>query len=105
MSTDTPRAAEVLLAPLTWDTPAGLPFLGAEPPACSEPAAALAFEMAGTQHCAAAAIRVCKRTCAECPYLMACREWAIAEREPWGVWGGLTPRERSAEWRRSQNSA
>ena len=29
-----------------------------------------------------------KRICAECPVLSPCLEQAIANREPWGVWGG-----------------
>lgn len=32
--------------------------------------------------------------CAECPVRAACLEYAIANREPDGVWGGLTPRKR-----------
>ncbi|PID53904.1 MAG: transcription factor WhiB [Micrococcales bacterium] len=37
-----------------------------------------------------------KAICASCPSLMACREHALAVREPYGVWGGLTEEERSA---------
>ena len=33
-------------------------------------------------------------TCARCPVLVKCREWAIRH-EVHGVWGGLTPAQRS----------
>lgn len=35
-----------------------------------------------------------KAVCATCPVLDACREHALAVREPFGVWGGLTESER-----------
>lgn len=35
-----------------------------------------------------------KRVCAGCPVLMECREHALAQPEPYGVWGGLTAAER-----------
>lgn len=34
--------------------------------------------------------------CGWCPLLEACREYAVAAREPEGVWGGLTVRDRAA---------
>ncbi|MEV5168234.1 WhiB family transcriptional regulator [Streptomyces werraensis] len=37
-----------------------------------------------------AAVRMCRT----CPLLEACAEYAIAEREPHGVWGGTTPADR-----------
>lgn len=80
--------------------PVGLPFVGDEPPACSLPGVARDFEAAGSLHAGYKAIRTCKSTCTDCPYLMPCRDWAITEREAWGVWGGMTPRERRAEKRR-----
>jgi WhiB family redox-sensing transcriptional regulator len=36
-----------------------------------------------------------KRICVQCPVLEECLSWALEAREPWGVWGGLTPQERS----------
>ena len=33
-------------------------------------------------------IAAAKRICAECPVMAACLEQAIANEEPWGVWGG-----------------
>lgn len=40
----------------------------------------------------AAALRVC----ATCPVLAQCRDHALAVREPYGVWGGMTEDEREA---------
>ena len=37
-----------------------------------------------------------KAICADCPVLQQCREHALAVREPYGVWGGLSEDERSA---------
>ena len=36
-----------------------------------------------------------KEICARCPVIDACREHALALREPFGVWGGLTEDERA----------
>ncbi|KRV47023.1 WhiB family transcriptional regulator [Wenjunlia vitaminophila] len=35
-----------------------------------------------------------KRVCARCPVLLECREHALMQPEPYGVWGGLTAAER-----------
>jgi len=35
-----------------------------------------------------------KQYCEHCPVLARCREHALKVQEPYGVWGGLTPRER-----------
>ncbi len=35
-----------------------------------------------------------KQVCARCPVLLECREHALAQPEPYGVWGGLTAAER-----------
>jgi len=37
--------------------------------------------------------REAKRICQTCPHMAECAEWAI-QREPHGVWGGTSPRER-----------
>lgn len=37
-----------------------------------------------------------KAVCARCPVLMTCREHALATREPFGVWGGLSEADREA---------
>lgn len=35
-----------------------------------------------------------KAICAACPVLVQCREAALAAREPYGIWGGLSEHER-----------
>ena len=45
-----------------------------------------------------------KAICAGCPVLMECREQALAIREPYGVWGGLSEDERRAIKRRAARS-
>ncbi|MET8701938.1 WhiB family transcriptional regulator [Kitasatospora sp. NPDC058032] len=35
-----------------------------------------------------------KSVCARCPVRVPCRRYALATREPYGVWGGLTEEER-----------
>ena len=35
------------------------------------------------------------QVCRSCPVLTTCRQHALTEREPHGVWGGLTERERA----------
>ena len=39
-------------------------------------------------------VRAAKRICRECPVLAECARWALSSREPHGVYGGMTPRER-----------
>lgn len=39
-------------------------------------------------------IREAKQLCGRCPVLSACRDQAFAGREEYGIWGGLTARER-----------
>ncbi len=36
-----------------------------------------------------------KRTCARCPVIESCLSWALLVNETHGIWGGLTPSERS----------
>ena len=40
--------------------------------------------------------RAAKSVCGSCPVIEQCREHALAVREPYGVWGGLTEEERAA---------
>lgn len=40
------------------------------------------------------AIKVAKSLCAECPIRRDCLEYAVEAQEEWGIWGGLTSRER-----------
>jgi WhiB family redox-sensing transcriptional regulator len=35
-----------------------------------------------------------KAICDHCPVRLQCLDWALSVREPFGVWGGLTPAER-----------
>lgn len=42
----------------------------------------------------AAAVSEMKSICAVCPVRAACRKHSVKAREPWGVWGGMTERER-----------
>jgi WhiB family redox-sensing transcriptional regulator len=37
-----------------------------------------------------------KQVCARCDVLAQCREYALATRQPFGVWGGLDEEERRA---------
>lgn len=41
-----------------------------------------------------------KLVCGRCPVIEDCAAFALSTREPYGVWGGLTPEERSAVWER-----
>lgn len=43
-----------------------------------------------------------KRVCRRCPVIEECREHALAAREPYGVWGGLTESEREELLARSE---
>jgi WhiB family redox-sensing transcriptional regulator len=35
-----------------------------------------------------------KDICANCPVQEDCLDWAMEQQEPYGIWGGLTARER-----------
>ena len=37
-----------------------------------------------------------KAVCAGCPVVQNCLRWALAAREPYGVWGGLSTEERES---------
>ncbi len=37
-----------------------------------------------------------KAVCASCPVVKQCLRWALAAREPYGVWGGLSTEERES---------
>lgn len=57
---------------------------------CREVGADLFF----ADHGGGDATRSAKRVCGMCPVVDQCREEALANGEPYGVWGGLTERER-----------
>ncbi|MCW2528042.1 MAG: transcription factor WhiB [Pseudonocardiales bacterium] len=42
-----------------------------------------------------ARIAAAKSVCMSCPVRRLCLEWAVEVAEPYGVWGGTTPEERS----------
>ena len=42
----------------------------------------------------AKAVQIAKKLCDECPIKMQCLETALATKEGYGIWGGLTPQER-----------
>lgn len=46
--------------------------------------------------------RAAKAICAECPVRTECGNFALANLEPFGVWGGLSERDRDAIWRHEQ---
>ncbi|AXK33973.1 WhiB family transcriptional regulator [Streptomyces armeniacus] len=46
-----------------------------------------------------------KRVCAGCPVLGECREHALVQPEPYGVWGGLTAAERRVVLARRRRAA
>ncbi len=43
-----------------------------------------------------------KAVCAACPVIENCLRWALAAREPYGVWGGLSENERDAAIQRME---
>lgn len=43
--------------------------------------------------------------CAVCTVRQDCRDWAVATRQPDGVWGGLEPAELRRLWRRPRSSS
>ena len=46
-----------------------------------------------------------KAVCATCPVLLRCREAALAAREPYGVWGGLSENDREDIYLSSRHAA
>ena len=46
-----------------------------------------------------------KAICAGCPVRVECLDFALAGRERFGIWGGLTEKERRAEARRRRQAA
>ena len=46
-----------------------------------------------------------KAVCATCPVLLACREHALAVREPYGIWGGLSEHDREDLYGREVSAA
>ncbi len=40
--------------------------------------------------------KIAKQFCSQCPVKDLCLQFSLVSEEPYGVWGGLTPRERRA---------
>jgi WhiB family redox-sensing transcriptional regulator len=49
--------------------------------------------------------RAAKAVCSECPVRPECADFALAHYEPFGVWGGLSERDREFIWRRERATA
>ena len=43
-----------------------------------------------------------KQICQQCPVLNECRDHALSTREPYGIWGGLTERDRARHHHRTR---
>ena len=39
-------------------------------------------------------VKAAKAICSSCPVIKECLQWALATKEPAGIWGGTTPEER-----------
>jgi hypothetical protein len=59
---------------------------------CAKPGAAPHFPADGDD----AGIQAAKDNCRTCPVLIECLKDALNRGEQWGIWGGLTPAERTA---------
>lgn len=66
-------------------------------PVCQEIDGELWFPESGGESYAQ---RQAKKYCEECPVRAECLQFAIVNREEYGIWGGLTVRERQRIWRR-----
>lgn len=51
------------------------------------------------------AVNRAKRVCATCPVISLCRDYALRNREPYGVWGGLSAPERARILRARRKAA
>jgi hypothetical protein len=58
------------------------------------------FFPAGHEGSSALQIEHAKAVCRRCPVLDQCRQWAMDTRQSFGVWGGLSERDRATIWRR-----
>lgn len=50
-------------------------------------------------------VEAAKAVCRRCPLIDDCAAWSLAERIPYGVWGGMSEDERAAELRGDQDEA
>lgn len=63
-------------------------------PVCQTSDPELFFPEVGQNYVQDKALRWAVEMCKQCPVQKECAEYAIAANEPYGLWGGLTPRER-----------
>lgn len=82
-----PRSGPVLTLPPGWVSEA----------LCAQTAPDAFFPERGE------ATATAKRICNSCPVTRECLDWALANRERFGVWGGKSERERRAMTARAQN--
>lgn len=80
--------------PYATTTP--LPWLDPDSPTalCAEVDASLWFPEGGQSRSDGATFA--RRLCRACPLQVMCRDWAVAEHVPAGIFGGLSPAERTA---------
>lgn len=45
------------------------------------------------------------RICATCPVIAACADHSLANKEAFGIWGGLSERERHRRWKKLRKEA
>ena len=84
-----------------FDLPDGIPAPGpwADLSACRGEPLTLFYPPSGRRPTEALAI------CARCPVRVDCLEYAIEHHQHWGVWGGMTERQRFDEKRRRRRAA
>lgn len=81
--------------------PGELPFLDpADTTPCMDDRARAIFSVVGDRSTNPSYLQAARANCHNCHVMLACREYALSEGEPWGMWGGMTVTERSAELRR-----
>ena len=82
------------------DLPEDIPALGAwaEEAACHGEPITTFYPPSGRRPLRALEI------CAECPVTEECLEFAIVNHQHWGVWGGMTERQRFEEKRRRRSA-
>lgn len=60
------------------------------------------FEAAGAAEPLPADVLAAQRLCRDCTVRAGCAQWAVDNGEEWGIWGGLTARQRSVKRRVSR---
>jgi hypothetical protein len=80
----------------------GIPFLraGEKPPCVGFRPLFTRIGEVALQRLPKADVTKARHVCQMCPFISPCREWAIGNNESWGMWGGMTKRQREYEIRR-----